>query len=291
MTSKASPNCSEQAIEVLRLTQDGDLLEPRDLALLQLVVNTNGAGLSERGHARWAQVLDSVRGGSYMGRPFCGVPGLTQDHEGYVYWKGVSVEHYSYSAEKRDEMIEAARRLGAICLTLEESGEPVTAGRVMRFFGQLMVGPDGPAPSFLALWLIREKNPRLQILPLTGQTQDAREEEADAAVEAHVVKWGADHYGLRRFVVRKREDFDVLLDTLGSDLRWVRLHFWRECAAELAEFPSRAAAAINREQLPTKDDFENALIGPALIRVTEWSRSNLEEQERALQVFERARAA
>lgn len=291
MTGIASENFSDQAIEILRLTQDGDLLERRDLALLQAGVNSGGAGLSERGHARWAQVLDGVRNGSYTSRPFCGVPGLTQDAVGYVHWKGVSVEHYSYGADKHEEMIDAARRLGAICLTLEEAGEAVTAGRVMRFFGQIMDGPDGPSPRCLALWLVRKDKPRLKILPLVGETRAAREAEVEVLVQQCTAEWGADQIGLRNFVVKTREDLDVLLQTLSSDLQWVRMQFWRECAAEVAEFPSRAVAAIDRDRLPTRKDFERALIGPALDRVTEWSQSNFNEQEQALQVFERVRAA
>ena len=52
-------------------------------------------------------------------------PNLTRDGEGYVYWKGVHVEHYSYSLET---MAEQAAELARRCEHLESIGVPVTTG-------------------------------------------------------------------------------------------------------------------------------------------------------------------
>ncbi len=55
---------------------------------------------------------------------------LTRDGEGYVYYKGAHVEHYSFSAEERaaGREAEAARELAARCRHLEALGVPVTCG-------------------------------------------------------------------------------------------------------------------------------------------------------------------
>ena len=37
-----------------------------------------------------------------------GVPGVTKDHEGYVYWRGRHVEHFSYSHEEPQREAQAA---------------------------------------------------------------------------------------------------------------------------------------------------------------------------------------
>jgi hypothetical protein len=52
-----------------------------------------------------------------------GIPNVTRDHEGYVYWRGKSVEHYSH--QNRDDMKRDAQALADRCLALEAKGFPV----------------------------------------------------------------------------------------------------------------------------------------------------------------------
>ncbi|MBT9154983.1 MAG: hypothetical protein DDT39_01673 [Firmicutes bacterium] len=68
-TSSLSTLFFEQALEVLRKTEDGNQLARRDLALLQEVVNGAGQTLSERGLARWDYIVECVRDGSYAVAP------------------------------------------------------------------------------------------------------------------------------------------------------------------------------------------------------------------------------
>jgi hypothetical protein len=60
------PNRTEEAIEVLQLTNDGDDLGPHDLSLLQSAVNGH---LTEEGLAAFDQLHERCKSGSYQ-RPF-----------------------------------------------------------------------------------------------------------------------------------------------------------------------------------------------------------------------------
>lgn len=114
----------DQAIEILQKTNDGELLTRPDLNLVQIAANGN---LSERGEVQFAKLHVAVADGTYAQtkRWFHDVEFLSQDHEGYVYWKGKQVEHYSYDDSVREA--EAAVRLGERCRSLEEKGFPVNS--------------------------------------------------------------------------------------------------------------------------------------------------------------------
>ena len=107
---------SDMAIEILQKTQDGDNLAPRDLSLLEAAVNE---ALNENGIKAFHELYQKVLSG-YTKPWFYDVENFTQDHEGYVYYKGVQVEHYdpmSYN-EGRKHLLELETR----CLILEASG-------------------------------------------------------------------------------------------------------------------------------------------------------------------------
>lgn len=53
---------------------------------------------------------------------------LTQDGEGYVYWRGAHVEHYSFREDDRENEIQAATELIQRCKHLERLSVPVTCG-------------------------------------------------------------------------------------------------------------------------------------------------------------------
>jgi len=111
----------QKAIEILGLTHDGNDIAPSHLSLLESAVNGN---LTPEGETYFNdEVYKKVIAGTYK-RPWAyGVEHLTQDHTGYVFWKGIKVEHYSFhDYEKgRAEATELARR----CLILEERGVEV----------------------------------------------------------------------------------------------------------------------------------------------------------------------
>jgi hypothetical protein len=116
----------DMACEVLQKTHDGDLLAPQDLYLVQEWVNE---ALNESGENLFKEIHARVMAGTYVKPWMCGVENLTQDHEGYVSWKGIQVEHYSHDnyEEKKKDAIELARR----CLLLEALGKEVTCGNAI----------------------------------------------------------------------------------------------------------------------------------------------------------------
>ncbi len=63
------------------------------------------------------------------------IPHLTQDGEGYVYWKGAHVEHYSFRHEDHEREITEAHELARRCEFLEALGVPVTCGTAVWSFG------------------------------------------------------------------------------------------------------------------------------------------------------------
>ncbi len=118
----------EQSIEILRATRDGDDLFPSDLKLLELSVN---GSLNEAGERAFRELLANVRA-DYEPRRFMGIEHLTRDHQRYVYWKGIRVEHFDHDFWRKDgwqKRIKAdAEQLARRCRWLEERGIDVVSG-------------------------------------------------------------------------------------------------------------------------------------------------------------------
>jgi len=97
-------------------------LEPAQRAL----VDQAAAGtLPEAEVAQFEQLYADHRAGVYwfQAQWFHGQEHLTRDGQGYVYWKGKSVEHYSF--RNRVDEAKAARKLAENCRRLEANGFPV----------------------------------------------------------------------------------------------------------------------------------------------------------------------
>jgi len=116
-------NHGNMAVDILRATRDGNDLSPRDLRLVELAANNL---LSVQGAVRLQDLHDRVLLGTYRPEWLHGIEHLTMDHKGYVYWKGVEVEHFSHADPERRR--EAALCLAVKCLHLERIGVPVNVG-------------------------------------------------------------------------------------------------------------------------------------------------------------------
>lgn len=129
----------EKCLRIIQDTDDGDRLAPADLRLTELAVNGQ---LSDRGQAALDHLYEQVISGEYdtpQGRAFFNSP-LTIKANGYVYWRDVCVEHYSY--KDRDAEHAAARVLAARCVSLEERGLPVS-GRSASPYSPFADAPSG----------------------------------------------------------------------------------------------------------------------------------------------------
>ena len=117
----------DKSCEILHRTDDGDDLDPDHLKLVELAVN---GFLNEKGVAAFEKLYSDVKAG-YKKPWFHGIENLTIDNVGFVYWKGIQVEHYNLgwhrSAEAKKQAEEVARR----CRLLEEHGERVSYATVI----------------------------------------------------------------------------------------------------------------------------------------------------------------
>ncbi|MBC8740455.1 hypothetical protein F6X40_27855 [Paraburkholderia sp. UCT31] len=136
---------ADKSIEILELSDDGDNLTPNDLSLVQLAVNEQ---LNEAGVAAFEKLYADVVSGEYFTRVrwFHGIEHMTKDHEGYVYWKGVSIEHYSHDSV--EESRRDALALADKCRALEAKGFPVTGRSVLS---ECMLEAPADTPWLLAL--------------------------------------------------------------------------------------------------------------------------------------------
>ena len=113
----------EKACEILKLTFDGDQLEPYHLELLQAAVNNH---LTDQGKQFFETLYQQVVVDKQYHKPFlCGVEHMTRDHQGYVYFKGHCVEHYTFSAIDVSELPKMVQQLQRDCLKVEQFGLPV----------------------------------------------------------------------------------------------------------------------------------------------------------------------
>lgn len=112
----------DQAIEILRATSDGDELEPQHLYLVQCAVN---GVLSELGEQEFQKLLAQVKSPEgYKKGWYFGIENLILRHTGYVYWRGVEVEHYSFhkNGNYGEDAKAAATELARRCRILESKG-------------------------------------------------------------------------------------------------------------------------------------------------------------------------
>ena len=109
----------DKACFILKKTHDGNDLAPEHLRLVEIIVNGHA---SESGEVAFEQLYQSVIAG-YSKPWFCGIENLTRDHEGFVYWKGIQVEHYDHDVFGNDgwqaKMKKDAEELAQRCRFLE----------------------------------------------------------------------------------------------------------------------------------------------------------------------------
>ncbi|MDR2559197.1 MAG: hypothetical protein LBC86_06610 [Oscillospiraceae bacterium] len=118
----------DMACEILKLTHDGDDLEPMDLKLTESAVN---GFLNKYGKTKFGELYKNVTDGVYAKPYLNGIEPFTRDHEGYIFYKGIHVEHYSsnyaYTERAKSNLIELKRR----CEFLERNDVAVSSVNVI----------------------------------------------------------------------------------------------------------------------------------------------------------------
>lgn len=115
----------DKVIEILKSTHDGEDLSPRHLHLLQVMINATQAEIDKEVEAAFEDLHHQVMSGQYdkSQQYVYGVKHLTRDHDGYIFWKGQRVEHYSFADFYAGRA--AAQDLAERCEKLESLGLPV----------------------------------------------------------------------------------------------------------------------------------------------------------------------
>lgn len=133
-----STNC-DKALVILQQTNDGNDLSPGHLRLVEAAVNGH---LTEEGQVAFDVLHNEVTEGTYQKPWLFGMPGLTIDHEGYVYWKGQCVEHYTfYDDDSRKRLQEQAAQLCLRCVKLESKGIPINGRTALDSDGWFTEAP------------------------------------------------------------------------------------------------------------------------------------------------------
>lgn len=130
----------EKCLFIIQNTADGDDLSGADLRLTEQAVNGQ---LSPRGEEALERLYQSVKAGEYSRTRdgSChGIPYLAIRSNGYVYWKDVCIEHYSY--RDKNEERKAAVALAERCFSLESRRLPVTS-RSVSPYSPFAEAPEG----------------------------------------------------------------------------------------------------------------------------------------------------
>lgn len=208
----------EECIEILSLSNDGDALDPRDLSLVEAVVNSGKDALTQKGQERWNSLLRDLRGGVYRRPWLYGIEHLTQDHQGYVYWKGLKVEHFSHrdpDAGRRD-----ASHLAEVCQFIERTAKSVTGSEIMRVNDQIFWG-TGPGLTYekvIVFHAVDTGGARISV-----QTYRTAEEVKDlihANLRALSKQWGVSLNAVCYTRVALDEHWQLLQSNLMGSWKW-----------------------------------------------------------------------
>lgn len=285
-TTTQSLNRHEDAITILHFTQDGDLLHPRDLKLVECVVN--GMVLSAEGAKYWSNLVESARDGRYTSDWFCGIEGLTRNHVGYVFWKGHEVEHYDLIPGREEETRAQARILAAICRTLDNARITVKCSTVAEFYRRMHCADGVQTPRYLISWAIKPAGFEATTVQLVQLERQAFEQEVAQRTEEARQRLGVDAYALRSSQVITREDFDSAIEAIRGDARWAQRALMRAYQrSDVADAViARIAGEVDQRSLATKAAIQAHFLEPVLSDVSAAADAELSKNEFR---FERAR--
>ena len=130
----------DESLDILRQTSDGNQLSAGDLSLVQAAVNDC---LTDHGKERFRVLHKQVVSGTYT-KPFlCGIAHVTRNHQNYIFWKGIQIEHFSTHAMKEGELEACTRSFAKTCEHIEKLGLAVDC---RSYFNEWLreMSPDSP---------------------------------------------------------------------------------------------------------------------------------------------------
>lgn len=137
----------DKVLAVIVETRDGEDLAPRDLGLTELVLNdlATSAQVSEFDalYERVCVKRTYAASSSWL----AGVEGVSQDHRGYVYWRGACIEHFSPVPAPR--LRELTLKLQEVCLGMERHGLTPNNSTIYLNWAGVMSAPRPLAEGFV----------------------------------------------------------------------------------------------------------------------------------------------
>lgn len=112
----------DKACAILEKTNDGNDLTPQHLKLTESAVN---GFLNKKGLEAFEELYKTVEAGEYKRPAYLGVEFMDRDDNGYVYFKGEDVEHYSSFFAYTKSAQTSLKILQNQCLYLEKIGQSV----------------------------------------------------------------------------------------------------------------------------------------------------------------------
>lgn len=121
----------EQAILIIRATDDGRGLAPEDMKLVEYACNSGVHGLTEDGEKAFGDLYQRVTTGQYRAPWFHGVEHMTIDQLGHVSWKGRLIEHFNLNWAWSEGAKRSAQELERRCKLLESKGIEISPSTVI----------------------------------------------------------------------------------------------------------------------------------------------------------------
>lgn len=261
---------TNEAIAILKATNDGNQLDPSDLRMLQDVVNGGFAAMTPEAKDYWKKMVETTASGQYKSRWFCGLKDLTRNHEGYVSWKGHHVEHYSFPESRRQEMIYSARRLAAVCMKIESAGDKVDSRTVTEMYQNIEYAEGIETPRYMVLWAMHRDGPILKVEPLSPVSRQLAEIVKKDSYKNWLSDLKCDAMSIRRCQIITMEDLEQFKISLRRDDAWAQ-SAWSGYRSTFNELCEQVEKTIKPNELISVVDVNRIMVNDFLIPISEAS--------------------
>lgn len=228
-----APSHINQAMDLLRLSNDGEDLPPEDISLIQQVVNSGLDALTKEGQEYWNNLHQSMVDGTYI-RPWLhNQENLLKDHEGYVTWKGIKIEHYSFRDWEKEAT--SAKELASICREIENRGQKVSWESCSKMYQETYFGEGMTTPRFHVFWHFDKDDASLKVVPETSTSVVQSKQNYKTLSEKLHSKWQCEVSSIRHVQVNCKEDLSTCFNSLREDSQWAKSVLYKTHVDDLIE--------------------------------------------------------
>ena len=120
---------NNEVYEIMSLTNNGRDLDFQNLKRLNVYFDGYKTEFPKEEEVHYAELLGKARNGVFNTPWFHGVENMTMDSQGYIYWRGNHIDHYSFDdlLAERESLLDLEKQ----CLILESKGFDVDARNVL----------------------------------------------------------------------------------------------------------------------------------------------------------------